>query len=622
MVGECMSFADEASVTDMLHPRLVQSLYHLILSLPIGRPTCDLPLVVHETSSVKPHKYTIMTTAIIALLVGAVAAFGGYYFGSQRKLQIGGQQIADAQLAADKLLKDAEVQAKNLSQQKTLELQTEFNTRKKQFELEIAEAKAALKRNKERLEQTQAKIAQRVQRINEREGVLHKATDALETLRKQAEKQQRDADKLVKNAQLLFDDGKRQLQNLQKREGDLQEFETSLTTKQTELEALIQQNLLKLEELSGMTRQEARKLLMDEMINEARLEAASMIKEVRDEAKLTASRQVRKLILTTIQRTAASHTIENTVSVVDIKSDEMKGRIIGREGRNIRAFEAATGIEVIVDDTPEAVILSGFDPVRREIARLSLLKLIQDGRIHPTRIEEVVEKVTKEIEEEIIETGERTTIELGLQGLHPELIKLVGRMRYRSSYGQNLLAHSIEVAKISSLMAAELGLDAKKARRAGLLHDIGKVVEGDLESPHAIVGMELTKKYKEHPEVCNAVGAHHDEIEMTSPISPIVQAADAISGARPGARREALESYIKRLEKLEELAAGFKGVERVYAIQAGREIRVIVNHHIINDALAEQLASDISKQIEKEMQYPGQIKVTVIRELRAVSYAK
>jgi ribonuclease Y len=300
----------------------------------------------------------------------------------------------------------------------------------------------------------------------------------------------------------------------------------------------------------------------------------------------------------------------------------MKGRIIGREGRNIRAFEAATGVEVIVDDTPEAVILSGFDPVRREIARLSLIKLVQDGRIHPARVEEVVAKVQSELEDEIVETGERVMIDLGLHGLDPELVRLVGRMRYRSSYGQNLLSHSIEVAKLASIMAAELKLDAGRARRAGLLHDVGKVVEGDLESPHAIVGMDLCKKHGEHEDVCNAVGAHHDEIEMTNPISPIVQAADSISGARPGARREALESYIKRLENLEQLAGDFKGVERVYAIQAGRELRVIVNHELVQDAHAEQLASEIAKKIEGEMQYPGQIKVTVIRELRSVSYAR
>ncbi|HMB91828.1 MAG TPA: ribonuclease Y, partial [Rhodothermales bacterium] len=376
------------------------------------------------------------------------------------------------------------------------------------------------------------------------------------------------------------------------------------------------------EQVSGMTRREAQESLREQLIDEAKLEASSAVKEIRDEAKLTANREARKIILTAIQRTAASHAIENTVSVVNIQNDEMKGRIIGREGRNIRAFEAATGIEVIVDDTPEAVILSGFDPVRREVARISLTQLIQDGRIHPGRIEEVVEKAHAEMEEELIEIGERTVIDLNLHGLHPELVRMVGRMRYRTSYGQNLLAHSIETARISSLIAAELGLDAVKARRAGLLHDIGKVMEEEIEQPHAIVGMELCRKYKEDEKICNAVGAHHDEIEMTAMISPIVQAADAISGARPGARREALQAYIKRLEKLEGLAASFDGVERVYAIQAGREIRVMVNHSLVSDAQAEQLAIDISKKIQDQMQYPGQIKVTVIREVRSVSYAK
>ncbi|MBL7978169.1 MAG: ribonuclease Y [Bacteroidetes Order II. Incertae sedis bacterium] len=559
--------------------------------------------------------YAILATAVIAAILG-------FSIGRFLKIKIGNQRLAEASVEADKLLATARDEAAQLNAKTVQELQTEFNAKRKQFEQEISEAKAALKRNKERLEISQSKLNNRIQRVNERETVLQKASEAIEALRRQTEKQQRETEKLVQNAQTLFEDGKRQLAGLDKKEVEWVKKKEALDQNEAELQALIQQSLQKLEDLSGMTRAEARKMLIDEMIGEARLESAAMVKEVRDEAKLQASRQARKIVLTTIQRTAASHAIENTVSVVDIKSDEMKGRIIGREGRNIRAFEAATGVEVIVDDTPEAVILSGFDPVRREIARISLLKLIQDGRIHPARIEEVVEKVTKEIEDEIIETGEQTAIDLGLQGLHPELIRLVGRMRYRSSYGQNLLSHSIEVAKISSIMASELGIDAKKARRAGLLHDIGKVVEGDLESPHAIVGMELAKKYKEHPDVCNAIGAHHDEIEMTSTISPIIQSADAISGARPGARREALESYIKRLEKLEELAGGFKGVERVYAIQAGREIRVIVNHHLVNDALAEQLASDISKKIENEMQYPGQIKVTVIRELRAVSFAK
>ena len=408
----------------------------------------------------------------------------------------------------------------------------------------------------------------------------------------------------------------------ERQEQDLATLNKGIVAKKEKLDHMVEEQIRKLEQVSGMTGNEARESLLEQLIDEAQLEASSLIKEVRDEAKLTANREARKIILTAIQRTAASHAIENTVSVVNIQSDEMKGRIIGREGRNIRAFEAATGIEVIVDDTPEAVILSGFDPVRREIARISLNQLIQDGRIHPGRIEEVVDKTTAEMEEELVEIGERTIIDLNMHGMHPELIRMIGRMRYRTSYGQNLLSHSIETARISSLIASELGLDATKARRAGLLHDIGKVVEEEIEQPHAVVGMDLCQKYREDGEVCNAVGAHHDEVEMTSLISPIVQAADAISGARPGARREALQAYIKRLEKLEGMAASFDGVERVYAIQAGREIRVMVNHDLISDAQAEQLAINISKKIQNEMQYPGQIKVTVIREVRSVSYAK
>jgi ribonuclease Y len=350
--------------------------------------------------------------------------------------------------------------------------------------------------------------------------------------------------------------------------------------------------------------------------------ASAQMKEIIEEAKLTASKDAKKIIIQTIQRTASEHAIENTVSVFQLENDDIKGRIIGREGRNIRALEAATGIEVIVDDTPEAIILSGFDPVRREIARLSLHKLVQDGRIHPARIEEVVKKVTKQINEEIVETGERTVIDLGVHGLHPELVRLVGRMKYRSSYGQNLLQHSREVANLCATMAAELGLNAKSAKRAGLLHDIGKVPEDAPELPHAILGMELAKKYGEKDEILNAIGAHHDEIEMTFNISPIIQACDAISGSRPGARREIVEGYIQRLKDLENLALAYPGVSKSYAIQAGRELRVIVESEQVNDEQADLLAFNISEKIMKEMQYPGQIKVAVIREKRAIAYAK
>jgi ribonuclease Y len=362
--------------------------------------------------------------------------------------------------------------------------------------------------------------------------------------------------------------------------------------------------------------------LVESLKNEATTKAAAHIKDIMEEAKLTATKEARKIILNTIQRTAHEQAVENCVSVFNLESDDIKGKIIGREGRNIRALEAATGVELIVDDTPEAIIISGFDPVRREIARLSLHRLVQDGRIHPARIEEVVSKTRKNIEDEIVEVGERTAIDLGVHGLNPELIKMVGRMKYRSSYGQNLLQHSREVARLCATMAAEMGLNAKLAKRAGLLHDIGKVWHEEAELPHALLGMELAKKYKEHPDVVNAIGAHHDEIEMTSMISPVVQSCDAISGSRPGARREVMESYIKRLKDLENLALSFDGVNQCYAIQAGREIRVMVDADKVTDDRAGNLSFEISSRIENEMQYPGQIKVTVIREKRSVSFAR
>ncbi|TAH03552.1 MAG: ribonuclease Y [Sphingobacteriales bacterium] len=392
--------------------------------------------------------------------------------------------------------------------------------------------------------------------------------------------------------------------------------------KQQEVEVLKNQHITQLEAIAGLTAEEAKSQMEANLKEEARSTAMAQIKDIVDEAKLTAAKEAKKVVIQTIQRTATESAIENTVSIFNIDNDEIKGRIIGREGRNIRALEAATGIEIIVDDTPEAIILSGFDPVRREIARLALHRLVTDGRIHPARIEEVVAKTQKQIEEEIVEIGERTVIDLGIHGLHPELIRMVGRMRYRSSYGQNLLQHSREVANFCATMASELGLNAKMAKRAGLLHDIGKVPDDNPELPHAILGMQLAEKYKEHPEICNAIGAHHDEIEMTSMISPIIQACDAISGARPGARREIVESYIKRLKELESLALSYPGVEKTFAIQAGRELRVVVESEKITDAQSEILAADISNRIQTEMTYPGQIKVTVIRETRSVAYAK
>ncbi|MEZ4702815.1 MAG: ribonuclease Y [Rhodothermales bacterium] len=531
-------------------------------------------------------------------------------------------QVSKARDEAKRLLDEAEQEVKRIRFERIEKVEADIAMREETLQRETQETKRSLRRMKHVYKRRLEKLSQRTQRIAERESVLQKATEAIELLRKEGRGSQREAERLRRAAAQLAEDLQGNKAAIERKEQEITAIRTSLQTRQEKMQQVLEEQTRKLEQVSGMSPEEARHAMIERYVEEARLEAAGRVKEIRDEAKLTANRQARKVILTAIQRTAASHAIENTVSVVNIQSDEMKGRIIGREGRNIRAFEATTGIEVIVDDTPEAVILSGFDPIRREVARISLVRLIQDGRIHPARIEEVVEKVREEVNEEIMEVGERTAIDLNLHGMHPELIRQIGRMRYRTSYGQNLLAHSIETAHISSLIAAELGLDVNRACRAGLLHDIGKVVEEDIENPHAIVGMELCEKYKEHPDVCNAVGAHHDEIEMTCLIAPVVQAADAISGARPGARREALESYIKRLEKLEDLARSFNGVERVYAIQAGREIRVLVNHDLVSDAEAENLAVDISKKIQNELQYPGQVKVTVIREVRSVSYAK
>lgn len=389
-----------------------------------------------------------------------------------------------------------------------------------------------------------------------------------------------------------------------------------------ELDKIYKQHLEKLEQISGLSADEAKSQLVESLQAEAKTEAISYINEIMEEAKQTANKEAKKIVVKSIQRVATETAVENAVTIFHIESDEIKGRIIGREGRNIRALEAATGVEIVVDDTPEAIVLSAFDPVRREIARLALHQLVTDGRIHPARIEEVVGKVKKQIEEEIIETGKRTTIDLGIHGLHPELIRLIGKMKYRSSYGQNLLQHSREVANLCATMASELGLNPKKAKRAGLLHDIGKVPDDEPELPHAILGMKLAEKYKEKPDICNAIGAHHDEVEMQTLMAPIVQVCDAISGARPGARREIVESYIKRLKDLEDLALSYPGVMKTYAIQAGRELRVIVGADKMSDKDTEQLSYDISKRIQDEMTYPGQIKITVIREIRAVSYAK
>lgn len=418
-------------------------------------------------------------------------------------------------------------------------------------------------------------------------------------------------------------------EELNKKNSETEELKVTLANQQefldkksAELERLHRQSVEKMESISGLSAEEAKERLVESLKEEAKGDAQSYISEIMEEAKMTANKEAKKIVIQSIQRVATETSIENAITVFHIDSDEIKGRIIGREGRNIRALEAATGVEIVVDDTPEAIVISGFDPVRREIARLSLHQLVADGRIHPARIEEVVSKVKKQIEDEIVETGKRTVIDLGIHGLHPELIRIVGKMKYRSSYGQNLLQHSRETANLCAIMASELGLNPKKAKRAGLLHDIGKVPDDEPELPHAVLGMKLAEKYKEKPDICNAIGAHHDEVEMTTLLAPIVQVCDAISGARPGARREIVEAYIKRLNDLETLALSYPGVVKTYAIQAGRELRVIVGADKIDDQDTEKLSDEIARKIQTEMTYPGQVKITVIRETRAVSFAK
>jgi ribonuclease Y len=444
--------------------------------------------------------------------------------------------------------------------------------------------------------------------VNERERKVQSNEDRIKSKEKDITRKLEDVTKVEK-------------ENLQQKE-QLTNQLNSLNKKKEEVDKAHQKMVAELEKISGYTAEEAKSQLVDAMKNEAKTNAMSYIKDIQEEAKINAKQEAKKIVIQTIQRVATEHAVENAVSVFHIENDEMKGRIIGREGRNIRALEAATGVEIIVDDTPEAIILSCFDPIRREIARLSLHQLVSDGRIHPARIEEVVAKTKKQLDEEIVEVGKRTTIDLGIHGLHPELIRMVGRMKYRSSYGQNLLQHSREVANLCATMASELGLNVKIAKRAGLLHDIGKVPDDEPELPHAILGMKIAEKFGEKAEVLNAIGAHHDEIEMTSLISPIVQVCDAISGARPGARREVMDAYIKRIKDLETLACSYTGVSNAFAIQAGRELRIMVESEKVSDAEVEQLSFDISQKIQTEMTYPGQIKVTVIREKRSVNYAK
>lgn len=517
-----------------------------------------------------------LTMILLLVLVGPISFFIGYFLNAKS----GQNKIASAQERARKIIEDANKEVETLKREKLLEVKDEWYAKKKEFDSDVQSKRSKLQAQEKALDAREENIDRKVELLN----------------RKERE------------------------QNTLKRQ--LEEREKALSAKHQELDRIIAEENIRLERASGLSRDEAKRILMENLVNDARTEAAHQLKEIRDKAKDEAKKEAQKVVVHAIQRTAADHSVETTVSVLNIQGDEMKGRIIGREGRNIRAFEAATGIDVIVDDTPEAIILSGFDPFRREVARVALEKLIADGRIHPARIEEVVDKTRQELEEDMVKTGENALLELGLHGGHKEILRLIGRMKYRSSYGQNMLQHSTEVAFLTGMMASELGIDAALAKRAGLLHDIGKCVDKSIEGPHALLGYEIAKKYGEHPIVTNAIGSHHDDIPMESPIAALVQAADAISGARPGARRESVEGYSKRLEKLETFAQAFQGVAKTYAIQAGREIRVIVEPQKVDDALADQLAHDIAAKIQHEMEYPGQIKVTVIREFRSVALAK
>ena len=543
----------------------------------------------------------------IPLIVGLcfITFVIGWYVSSRiSKAKVDGAEnkakkiIAEAETKAQAMLNDAESRvvimksdaekyAQNLRKEKLLEVKDEFLKRKQKFddevrakEREFQEIDRKLKNEKDNIEKVKSELSQKEKSVN-----------------------------------LLI--------------SEYNEKNKDLTVKLADLERLTEENRrvleeqkLRLQKISGLTEEEAKQILFESLINKVKIESAQKLQEIRETTKQEANRIAKNIIVQAIQRSAIDHSVETTVSVLNIQNDELKGRIIGKEGRNIRAFEAVTGVDIIVDDTPEAIIISAFDPFRREVARVAMERLILDGRIHPARIEEVVAKVEKELNEEIIRVGEQTLLDMGIQGVHRDLVILIGRMKYRSSYGQNVLNHSIEVGHLAGIMAAELGLDAMMARRAGLLHDVGKTVDRSIEGPHAILGYEIAKRCKEHPIICNAIGAHHDEIPMEHPIAVLVQAADAISGARPGARRESVEAYSKRLEKLEEIAKSFEGVAKTYAIQAGREVRVIVEHEKIDDILQDQLAEDIAQKIQEEMEYPGQIKINVIRERRSISYAK
>ena len=509
---------------------------------------------------------THAVAAVSALALGAVAGYMFFRYVLKKKYH--------------RMIEAANSEAEVLKEKKLLEVKETFINKRAELEKEVQQ-------RKQKILLTENKLKQRELTLNQRQDELGKRQSELDSTR----------NKLDNRA-------------------------NALNQKEEEVETLLQQEREKLEELSGLSAEEAKNHLIESLKDEARTNAQSYINEIMDDAKLTANKEAKRIVIQTIQRVATETAIENSVTVFHIDNDEVKGRIIGREGRNIRALEAATGVEIVVDDTPEAIVISAFDPVRREICRLALHQLIADGRIHPARIEEVVAKVKKQVDDEVIETGKRTAIDLGIHGLHPELVRIVGKMKYRSSYGQNLLQHARETANLCSVMAAELGLNPKKAKRAGLLHDIGKVPDEESELPHALYGAKLAEKYKEKPEICNAIGAHHDEMEMSSLLAPIVQVCDAISGARPGARREIVEAYIKRLNDLEQIASSYEGVTKTYAIQAGRELRVIVGADKIDDKQIEVLSADIARRIQDEMTYPGQVKITVIRETRSVSYAK
>jgi ribonuclease Y len=513
---------------------------------------------------------------VIILVLAGIAFMGGWLLNAKT----GQNKIASAQERAKKIIENAEKESQAAKKEKLLEVKDEWYKKKQEHDAEFNKKNSKLQAYEKQLSSREDNIDRKVELLNKKEKSLHSLERELYELGKQNK------------------------------------------AKQEQLAKLLDEENQKLEKIAGLSTEEAKKILMENLVETAKIEASHAIKEIRDQAKSEAKKEAQKIVVQAIQRSASDHSVETTVSVLNIASDEMKGRIIGREGRNIRAFEAATGVDVIVDDTPEAVIISAFDPLRREIAKIALDRLIQDGRIHPARIEEIVEKVQKELDEEIVKVGNDTLLELGVHNVHPEIVKMLGKMKYRTSYGQNVLQHSKEVSYLCGIMAAELGLDPVIAKRAGIFHDIGKSVDRNVEGPHAILGYEIAKKYKENPIVCNAIGSHHEDMEIESAIAVLVQAADAVSGARPGARRESLEGYVKRLEKLEGLAKSFEGVVKTYAIQAGREIRVMVENDKVDDVLSDKLANDIASKIQEEMEYPGQIKVTVIREVRAIAYAK